>query len=67
MRLAVAEWRPYHELHIDPYSDSFVVVLDEDGTRMLRSWRHLDGTCAQCGATGTAELSADDIAHIESG
>jgi hypothetical protein len=30
------DWRPYHELYVDPYSDSFTVVLDESGTRMLR-------------------------------
>jgi hypothetical protein len=67
MRLATAEWRPYHELHIDQYSDSFVVVLNEVGNRMLRSWRHTTATCSQCGATATEELSADDIAHVEGG
>jgi hypothetical protein len=66
MRLAVAEWNPYHELHLYPYSDSFTVVLNEAGNRMLRSWRHLEGVCAQCGARGTEELSLDDIAHVGS-
>ncbi len=63
-RMAVTEWSEYHELHLDPYSDSFTVVLNEAGTRMLRSWRHREGTCLQCGATATEELSVDDIAQV---
>ena len=65
-RLAVAEWHPYHELHVDPY-DSFTVVLNEAGTRMLRSWRHTKDVCPQCGFTGTEQLSVDDIAQVEGG
>jgi len=67
MRTVMAEWRPYHELHLDPCSDSFVVVLNQAGTRMLRSWRHRDGVCAQCGAARTEELSAHDIVNVEGG
>jgi hypothetical protein len=63
--MPVTEWRPYHELHLDPYSDSFVVMLNDTDTRMLRSWRHTGGVCPQCGARGTEELSLDDIAHVE--
>jgi hypothetical protein len=63
----MTEWAPYSELHLDEHSDSFVVVLNEAGTRMLRSWRHTEGVCDQCGDTGTVELSADDIAHFEGG
>lgn len=62
---ATTDWRPYHELDLDPYSESFVVVLDEAGTRMLRSWRHTGVACPQCGDTGTEELSLDDIARVE--
>jgi hypothetical protein len=60
--MAMTEWRPYHELLIDTESDSFVVILNQAGTRMLRSWRHTEAVCAQCGATRTEELSVDDIA-----
>ena len=67
VRMAAAEWNPYHELCIDPLSDAFTVVLNDAGTRMLRSWRHREGVCPQCGATGTAELSVEDIAHVEGG
>jgi len=65
MRMAEQEWIPYHELHIDPCSDSFTVVLNEAGTRMLRSWRHVEGVCPQCGITRTEELSLEDIAKVE--
>ncbi len=61
------EWRPYHELDLDTYSDSFVVVLDEAGTRILRSWRHTGDECRQCGDAGTEELSVDDFAHVGGG
>ncbi len=63
VRMAMMEWRPYHSLHLDPYSDSFVVVLNDAGTRMLRSWRHREAVCPQCGASRTEELSLGDIAH----
>ena len=65
VRMAMAEWRPYHSLHLDSDSDSFVVVLNDAGTRMLRSWRHREAVCPQCGAARTEELSLDDIAHVE--
>jgi hypothetical protein len=40
------------------------VVLNDTGTRMLRSWRHVENVCPQCGATGTEELSLNDIATV---
>ena len=65
LRMDMAEWRPYHELHLDPCSDSFFVVLNESGSRMLRSWRHVDGSCPQCTSSRTEELSTDDIALVD--
>ncbi|HYA67425.1 MAG TPA: hypothetical protein VED63_01720 [Acidimicrobiales bacterium] len=65
-RMPTTEWRPYFGLHLDPHSDSFVVMLNDTDPRMLRSWRHRDGVCPQCGArvtAGTEEPSLDDIAH----
>lgn len=62
-RMVMTQWRPYHELHIDPESDAFVVVLNDAGTRMLRSWRHTKAVCPQCGAWRTEELSMDAISH----
>ena len=53
-------WRPYFGLDIDPVSESFVVLLNPEGTRLLRSWRHVDH-CSQCGGEATGELSLDDL------
>jgi hypothetical protein len=64
--LSMAPWHPYHELHLDPCSDAFYVVLNAEGTRMLRSWRHLEGICPQCGDTGTGELALHDLVHSRS-
>jgi hypothetical protein len=60
--MAMTEWRPYDDLLIDADSDSFVVILNPAGTRMLRSWRHTQALCPQCGATRTEELSVGAIA-----
>jgi len=57
---ATTEWRPYFRLDVDPRSESFVVVLNADGTRLLRSWRHTEH-CTQCGGPATAELSLDEV------
>jgi len=62
--MAMTDWRPYHDLQLDPHSDSFLVVLNEAGTRMLRSWRHTGLSCPQCGVSGTEELSVHDIAGV---
>ena len=53
--MATTEWRPYHGLDLDPDSESFVVVRNEAGTRMLRSWRHTGPLWPQCGVTGAEE------------
>ncbi len=53
--MAMTDWRPYHELHLDPSSDSFFVVLNEAGTRMLRSWRHTEAVCPQCDGARTQQ------------
>jgi hypothetical protein len=57
---AATEWRTYDRLDVDPYSESFVVVLNAEGSRLLRSWRHTDH-CEQCGGEATGELSLDEI------
>jgi GH25 family lysozyme M1 (1,4-beta-N-acetylmuramidase) len=57
---AATEWRLYFRLDLDPRSESFVVVLNADGTRLLRSWRHTE-QCAQCGGQATAELSLGEV------
>jgi hypothetical protein len=57
---ATTGWRPYFGLDIDPVSESFVVLLNPDGTRLLRSWRHVE-SCPQCGGEATGELSLSDL------
>ncbi len=57
---AATEWRPYFGLDLDPRSESFVVALNAEGTRLLRSWRHTE-ECSQCGGQATAELSLDEV------
>ena len=66
LRTAASEWRPYHELHVDEHSDSFVVVLNQEGTRMLRSWRHGPGECPSCGFT-TGELETGAVMAVGGG
>jgi hypothetical protein len=57
---ASTAWRPYYGLEMDPLSESFVVMLNPEGSRLLRSWRHVEH-CPQCGGQTTAELSLDDL------
>ena len=54
------EWQPCYGVEIDPLSESFVVLLNPEGTRLLRSWRHVEH-CAQCGGEATSELSLRDL------
>jgi hypothetical protein len=54
------EWRPYYGLEVDPDSETFTVLLNPEGTRLLRSWRHTHD-CVQCGGHTTAEFSLDDL------
>lgn len=58
--LAATDWRPYSRLEFAEESDAFVVLLNEAGTRRIRSWRHVDG-CEQCEGEQTTELSVEDI------
>lgn len=57
---ASTAWRPYFGLELDPLSESFVVLLNPEGTRLLRSWRHVEH-CPQCGGEATAEFSLDEL------
>lgn len=61
-RHASTEWRSYFGLEFDPHSESFVVLLNSEGTRLLRSWHHVEH-CPQCGGEATAELSVDELAR----
>jgi len=54
------QWRPYFGLEIDPDSEFFTVLLNEDGTRLLRSWRHTT-PCLQCDGNVTGEVSLAEV------
>jgi hypothetical protein len=53
-------WHAYFGLDIDPASESFVVLMNPEGTRLLRSWRHAEH-CTQCGGEATGELSLEEL------
>ncbi|MFZ0171955.1 MAG: hypothetical protein WAL04_09770 [Acidimicrobiales bacterium] len=63
LSLAATDWRPYVHLELAEDSDAFVVVLNEAGTRRIRSWRHVDG-CDECDGEKTTELSVEDIRRL---
>jgi hypothetical protein len=53
-------WRPYRRLLQDEHSEAFTVVLNEEGSRMIRSWQHT-GACSQCTAQHTSQVSLADV------
>lgn len=53
-------WRPYYGLDNQAGSDSFTVMLNPEGTRLLRSWRHTN-QCRQCDSARTGELPLPDL------
>lgn len=59
-RHVTTEWRPYFGLEVDPLGEYFSVLLNEDGSRLLRSWRHTS-ECSECGENVTTEISLTDL------
>lgn len=59
-RSVSTDWRPYDHLIIDDHTEAFIVFLDVAGTRLLRSWRHLQD-CDRCGGEATAEMSIEEL------
>ena len=49
-------WRPYYGLDLDPSSEIFVLVLNPEGTRLVRSWRRLETGRALYDSAHTVEL-----------
>ena len=47
------DWTPYYGLEIDVSSGAFLVSLNKEQTRFLRSWRH-DSPCSHCGRSTSA-------------
>jgi hypothetical protein len=52
-------WEPFVALHVDHATGAFRVTLNDERTRVLRSWLH-DEPCPHCGAPGRYD---DDAAH----
>jgi hypothetical protein len=64
LQSAVAtDWRPYHHLVMHDASGAFVVFLDESGSRLLRTWRHVEN-CERCGGEVTTPLSLDELRRV---
>ena len=57
---ATTEWRPYFRLDVSERSEGFIVVLNADGTRLLRSWRHTPD-CRQCRGRDDAALGSGGV------
>lgn len=57
---AATDWTPYWGVIFDQDSESFVVLLNESGTRILRSYSHSPG-CNECAEHRTEEV---DLAAI---
>ncbi len=57
------DWRPYFGLNIDEPNKSFVVQLNESGTRLLKSYIHRD-PCDRCGDSNTTEISLEEINRV---
>jgi hypothetical protein len=55
------DWRSYDHVVFEEDSDAFLVLLDETGTRLLRSRRHLASRCERCGEATTQELYVGDL------
>lgn len=47
------DWRLFVALEVDPETGSFRVILNQERTRVLRSWLH-DEPCRHCGASDPA-------------
>jgi hypothetical protein len=62
---ASTDWRDYHSFEIDELTGRFVIVLNDAGSRVVRSRRHTD-RCTDCGGDATAELSLDEILALVS-
>ena len=55
-------WERFVALQIDPETGSFRVVLNEDRTRVLRSWLH-DEPCLHCGGQPDTAQTGEIVLH----
>jgi len=57
-----ADWQPFVALHVDPESGAFRVTLNEERTRVIRSWLH-DEPCRHCQAQPDAASTGEILLH----
>jgi len=57
------DWQRFVALDIDPESGAFRVTLNEERTRVLRSWLH-DEPCRHCGAPAADAADAARTGEI---
>jgi hypothetical protein len=48
-----AQWEPFVALHVDHATGAFRVTLNEERTRVIRSWLH-DDPCCHCQSSDAA-------------
>jgi hypothetical protein len=59
-------WRLYYALRFDDTFDGFTVLLNPEGTRLLRSRCHQPGSavCVNCAEDRTQEVPLDDLSQF---
>jgi hypothetical protein len=55
-------WQPFVALEVDPESGSFRVILNQERTRVLRSWLH-DEPCRHCRSQADSALTGEILLH----
>jgi hypothetical protein len=62
----VTPWQKYYEIRFDEDSNVFLVFLNRQKTRLLRSWIH-DENCKECGGNQTGEVSPQNTVATADG
>lgn len=52
------DWEPYYGLEVAAESGAFAVALNENRTRLLRSWRHTN-PCEHCGSPADVDVTGE--------
>lgn len=64
---AVAQWEEYFKLEFKNGSDEFTVALNQDESKLLRSWKHSEN-CTHCfgevASYSTEEISVSELSHL---
>lgn len=56
------DWQPFVALQVDPDSGAFRVTLNQERTRVIRSWLH-DEPCRHCGTEADAAHTGEILLH----